>query len=105
MDGECVEQERRSQTPSSWSKLNPAGEWKDRDSLRKRRVPQSRRFLRWYHRPDVSEEGISPRKNEITESRAALASQELQGFRTRDDKPSEVGTNFVRHMLPETPAH
>ena len=61
-----------------------------------------RDFLSRHRRADIRQEGISSGQDEIAESRDALATQELQGSRPRENQPLEVVTNLDRQILPET---
>ena len=72
----------------------------DCSRLRQRRIPQSRNLLSWDRTTDISQQCISPRKNEIAESRASLASQELKSSRPRNHESLEVSTDLDRQMIP-----
>ena len=54
-------------------------------------------------RPHIKQEGISVGQHEISESRDALTTQELQGSRARGRQPLRVATCFVGEMLSEPP--
>ena len=88
VDATSVEQERRSKQRASCSGQSEA---KEKGKGQKTREGQHNVS----GRPHIKQEEISARQHNITESCDDLATQELQGSRSREHQPLEVATLFV----------